>query len=120
MIDPVSLPSVAKNVSKRLENDRPGHLRLALAPVDERDRDFVEAQAGGEALPGGFDEKAVPDHVDRIEVERRKRLASVAFVSGRAIAHWKPQRRARDPVAEPADQTAVEFPIRRRAARHVS
>src|SRR5439155_24882961 len=80
-------PAPPEDVAQRLGHDGTGHLALALASVDEDDRDLFDARAPQIALVGCLDQKAVAHHVDGVEVDGRQRLAAVAFIARRAVAY---------------------------------
>src|ERR671930_848061 len=105
-------PAPPEDVAERLGDDGAGHLALALTPVGEDDGDLCQARTVQIALIGRLDQKAIAHHVDGPEVDRRQRLASVAFIARRAVAHGQAQHGARYHVADAADDAAAERPVR--------
>ena len=60
----------SRHLEHRLDDDRAVHLRLADAPVDERDRDLDHGEAGPQRAVGRLDLEAVAPGRDRVEVDR--------------------------------------------------
>src|SRR5436305_5027299 len=96
-------PATPEDVAQRLGHDGAGHLALALAPVDEDDRDLFDARTVQIALIGRLDQKAVARDVDGGEVDGGESLAAVAFIARRAVAHGQAQHSARHHVADAAN-----------------
>src|SRR2546423_1905535 len=88
-------PASPEDIAQRLGDDGAGHLTLALTPVGEDDGDLGQARAVQIALIGRLDQKAVAHHVDGPKVDRRQRLAAVAFIAPGAVAHARGHHIAR-------------------------
>ena len=102
----------------RLADDPAGHLRLAGAPIPERDRELDDAPAGAHEPVGHLDLEAVAVGPDRLVADPLERLGAVGAVPGRGVVDRQAEQAGGVAVAPAGQQPALLGPVlgdRRRA-----
>src|SRR2546425_3509693 len=93
---------------ERLETDAARHLRLPHHPIHEDDRYLVDGEPAPPGTIGGLDLERIAVGADTLEADRGERAAPPTLEPARGIAHRQTRHSAHVPVAEVADEEALD------------